>query len=373
MASPKLPNLLDSLKSGSSGARGRGRGRGGSSTGSRGLTKDRVIQRTDQDALLSRLSAVKIGYLEDRFAHAFVDEEPPKRFPIINRGRTYVRSMAIDRLVQSFVKVSPDQKKQIISLGAGSDTRYFRLIFSDPSLNLVYHELDFKENTLPKVSAIQKKQSLLSAITSHRDNATTVRIDVHEGTITSQGYNLHAVDLRQFINPSDAPSLPNLSRDCPTLLLSECCLVYLQPSEVSSIITTFSQHLIPPPTPISLVLYEPIRPDDAFGRTMITNLENRGISMPTLTVFPSLASQRARLEEAGFNGGQSAADIKFLWERWVDEGEKERVAALEMMDEVEEWNLLAQHYCVAWGWRSADNDHDAFLRSWGNLPFQNDK
>lgn len=86
MAGRQLPNLLDSLRAGQGAARGRGRGRGGHHSGNRGLTKDEIVQRTDQDALLSRLSAVSLEYLEDPFARLFVDVEIPKRFPIINRG-----------------------------------------------------------------------------------------------------------------------------------------------------------------------------------------------------------------------------------------------------------------------------------------------
>lgn len=100
-----------------------------------------------------------------------------------------------------------------------------------------------------------------------------------------------------------------------------------------------------------MVLYEPIRPDDAFGRTMVANLATRGIQLQTLQEYASLEAQRRRLRELGLDRGQVAADVDFIWERWVNEREKERVAGLEMLDEMEEWRLLARHYCVAWGWR----------------------
>lgn len=60
----------------------------------------------------------------------------------------------------------------------------------------------------------------------------------------------------------------------------------------------------------------------------------------------------------GFRSGQGAADVDFIWEEWVSGDEKERVAALEMLDEVEEWRMLARHYCVAWGWRTGDESGD---------------
>ena len=50
--------------------------------------------------------------------------------------------------------------------------------------------------------------------------------------------------------------------------------------------------------------------------------------------------------------------------------EKERLAKLEILDEVEEWELLARHYCVVWGWRNGDANGPAW-NGWSNVPVQN--
>lgn len=94
MSASQIPNL-NTLRRG--GGRGRLRGRGGlagdgsssSSTASRG-GKDRVVQGTDHDASVSRLSAVGLGYLEDPFARALTPPDlETRRLPIINRGLTH--------------------------------------------------------------------------------------------------------------------------------------------------------------------------------------------------------------------------------------------------------------------------------------------
>jgi len=90
--------------------------------------------------------------------------------------------------------------------------------------------------------------------------------------------------------------------------------------------------------------------------------------MPTLPIFENLAAQRTRLEKVPFPDGQRAADIAFIWDKWVDEQEKERVGKCEMLDEIEEWILLAQHYCIAWGWR--DEGSDIFTEAWKSLAHQ---
>lgn len=91
---------------------------------------DTSVRATDGDASLARLSAVKKGYLDDPFVHLFVPRAhlQPSRPPLINIG-TYVRSESIDRLVDGWIKLSIDEGKkyQVVSLGAGSDTRFWRL------------------------------------------------------------------------------------------------------------------------------------------------------------------------------------------------------------------------------------------------------
>ncbi len=42
-----------------------------------------------------------------------------------------------------------------------------------------------------------------------------------------------------------------------------------------------------------------------------------------------------------------------IYDSWIPNSEKERTAKLEMFDEIEEWRMLADHYCVARGWRGS--------------------
>ena len=94
MAAPTIPNLLTSRNARSSG-RGRGQGRDGIGNDPGNdvdpeverAAKDKIVQRTDQDASVSRMSAVEVGYLHDEFAKEFVTSGGQRRFPIINRGR----------------------------------------------------------------------------------------------------------------------------------------------------------------------------------------------------------------------------------------------------------------------------------------------
>lgn len=89
MANHNIPNI-NTLRTSPLNGPGRGRGLAGSSIGAVSYqdkaAKDKVIQQTDQDASVSRLSAVEVGYLDDSFAAFFAPSQSQRRFPIINRG-----------------------------------------------------------------------------------------------------------------------------------------------------------------------------------------------------------------------------------------------------------------------------------------------
>ncbi|QPC78430.1 hypothetical protein HYE68_009182 [Fusarium pseudograminearum] len=363
MSGPEIPNLLSSLRS-ARGGRGRGRGRGGHASSS--ATHDSTIQGTDTDASVSRLSAVDLGYLDDPYAQYFVQSSAgpaARRLPIINRG-TYARTISLDTLVESFL--SADQStgsdftpKQIVSLGAGTDTRTFRLFASKARPGLVYHELDFEVVTLKKLRTVQAVPALRNILTN------VTQLTEHSWSSKPLGgeYYCHGQDLRNFSlskaskedndtqeTPQEKPeiTLPGLRTDIPTLLLSECCLCYLNGTEASDVLNFFTSRI----PNLATIIYEPIRPDDPFGKMMVSNLAARRIEMPTLKMYPTPEDQRARLSKAGFETVHHMT-IEDIWQTWVSPEEKQRVDYLEGLDEVEEWKLLAAHYIVVWASRGS--------------------
>lgn len=172
----------------------------------------------------------------------------------------------------------------------------------------------------------------------------------------SNQYWCHGLDLRDFTtrkppvgDDTAQPSpvkLSGLRTDVPTMLISECCLCYLEANQTEEVISYFASRI----ANLGLVLYEPIKPDDAFGKQMVSNLAARRIKMPTLATYKEPVDQEERLRQAGFEEVRQTS-INEVWEQWITSDEKERVDALEGLDEVEEWQLLAGHYIVVWGWR----------------------
>ena len=226
----------------------------------------------------------------------------------------------------------------------------------NPRPALVYHELDFPTNAAHKISAIKTSSSLTGCI------GGPLLVSTDGTNLDGPNYHVHAVDLRSLYPPQPSKPPPlvlnDLDSSLPTLLISECCLIYLTPDAADAVVNYFTAHISPTTTPLGLVLYEPINPFDAFGKVMVSNLAARGIVLQTLHKYSSLEVQKERLKMYGFTEGREALDVDAIYEQWVDEEEKERVNRLEMLDEVEEWRLLARHYCVAWGWRSGKADEE---------------
>ena len=184
------------------------------------------------------------------------------------------------------------------------------------------------------------------------------RLSSDNTELQSPNYCIHGRDLRHFAKSQDV--FPSVDNSLPTLLISECCLIYLPPHDADAVLQYF-HNLFGKDKPLALVVYEPIKPGDAFGRTMVSNLTARGIQLQTLEKYAGLEEQCNRLLNLGFgqsekatglSSGAHASDIHSVWTKWIDQHEKSRVDDLEWMDEVEEFVLLAQHYCIAWGWRA---------------------
>lgn len=237
---------------------------------------------------------------------------------------------------------SHQKQKQIISLGAGSDTRYFRLKRDRKHTGFTYHELDFLENNRAKISRLKDPRCIDLVKRECEVDLDAVDADTNNGKLSSEEYSIHAVDLREL-----PENLPWLDTNASTLIISECCLIYLSPEAADNVLNYFSHQF--GEAPLAVAIYEPFRPGDSFGQTMIRNLMTRGIVLKTIEKYADPEKQRERLRQLGMEA--RAKDCEDIWRGWVSAEEKERVDRLEWMDEIEEFVLLVKHYCVAWGWR----------------------
>ena len=311
-----------------------------------------AVVHLDSSQLLSRIS---------RFT--------PLKPPMINRG-TYLRTAAISRKLAQFVAEHRLLGKvQIVSLGAGNDTRPFSVVPNN--VNVHYYELDFEETARLKKLSILSSEQLSACLDIHplplQDLPTSAaQISAFNPALHTARYHLVPCDLRE-LKPDrtlhTVPGLESLDRTVPTLIVSECCICYLSQDDSNNVILFWRSNL----DAGEFVVYEPLGGSDEqhtesdadaashrpnrFGEVMVKNLICRGIEMPTLLLYGTVEAQVERFKLLLDTDTQHRCDVwckdmKWVYDHEVDYGEIDRISRLEMLDEMEELNLINSHYCL---------------------------
>ncbi|KAJ4483566.1 S-adenosyl-L-methionine-dependent methyltransferase [Lentinula aciculospora] len=334
---------------------------------------DAPIRLTDNDAALAKLSAVRQNYLSDPFIKYFVPRASfqPPRPPLINVG-TFVRTVAIDDLVDQWMNLSSEEGKkcQIVSLGAGSDTRFWQLA-TGPQKDCLskYIEIDFLEITMKKAMAIKKNKDLSAVLGAAAD----VRLEQGGSALSSPLYHLLPADLRR--DPSVAlSSLTNVTGDAPplldpslpTLLIFECVLVYMSPRESNALLQWFHAYFSSQGDGVlGAIVYEMFGLGDSFGRVMVSNLKTRNVSLPGADPYPTFESLPSRFLNLHYTSAR-ALTLKDIRQAYIDPNDLDRINKLELLDEVEELNLVLDHYAITWGLSIVGSgNRKTFWDDWG--------
>eukprot|EP00871_Galdieria_phlegrea_P004989 jgi/Galph1/5491/GphlegSOOS_G4155.1 len=297
-------------------------------------SEEKAIQQTNEDATLSKYCSVSKGYYRDPYIGFFIQSKS-KRQPLINRG-TFARVYAVQSLIEKFLSCTTAyRKRQIINLGAGFDTLFFRLkekgLFR---LEDMFLELDYPEVTRTKAHIIRKHSKIFKGIDNSNHQSAERGSD-----LSGEYYALVGIDIRQLERLPKILNDCHVSKEAPTLVLSECVLTYIEPQVADSILVFFSNHF----QWIEWVLFELTFPKDPFGQQMVKNIEERGFSLNSLTCYHSLESQKERFARLGYPYIVVDTMASF-YDNILDKHEKRRIEQLEWLDELEEWKLLMQHY-----------------------------
>ncbi|KAF5831853.1 S-adenosyl-L-methionine-dependent methyltransferase [Dunaliella salina] len=249
------------------------------------------------------LSCAKLGYFRDDFIQFFVKKKTVRRSPLINRGY-YSRYAGLRMLQQKFLHASNalGMPAQFLILGAGFDTTWFQLA-SEGQAPAKCLELDFAEVTKRKAAIIASNPPLMdllhmqaggiqaggqgnSGASPPSGSQETVQLLPVQGEVLcgDGAYSLLPADLRDLQAVKSAIQRAGLDTSAPTLILSECVLVYMEPSDSSNLVRMLGQTF----SNAAIVVYEQVRPHDAFGRQMRSNLEERGCPLLGLTSTPTL-------------------------------------------------------------------------------------
>lgn len=216
-------------------------------------------------------------------------------------------------------------------------------------------EIDFYEVVSKKLQIISKNEHLLSLIRSATDCDLPI---LHEKHVNSHQYKLFAQDIRE--TDLLAFNLTNLGVDfsAPTLVMTECLLVYLKKEDSDRILQTVSSMF---QGDLLILNYEMIHPSDPFGKVMVENLENRGCQLLGIYDCPNEDFQIKRMKETAQLPSAECYNMSEIYAKKLEQTEKKRIEKLEIFDEFEEWELLQKHYCLCLGKRVESPDIDAMI------------
>jgi tRNA wybutosine-synthesizing protein 4 len=296
------------------------------------IQKKLNVARTNDESVVSKRSAAR-EYFADPFLAHFV-RKPAKRAALINRGY-YIRRQSVMIAVEHFLN-QHGSACQIVSLGAGFDTLFFVLSTMN-KLPQRFFEVDF-----PNV--VKNKSILIEGTPALQDVIGKASIDPDSGEVENERYALLCGDLCDFAAVKLKLQKHKLSFELPTLFLAECVFTYMANADSDRILYWAASA----PFPVCLfVVYEQIKPNDAFGRTMQANLHARGSDLLGIHGYPTAAAEDARFRKLGF----SSVRIRTMMEVYLSDLPKEeraRIDSMEEFDEHEEWREKCGHYVLAY-------------------------
>jgi len=295
------------------------------------MSGDEVVQSTNDDATNAKRSAVALGYWQDPYLE-LICKNPERKPPEMHLGY-YARVAGIRYLIDKFFEAC-DTKVQIINLGAGFDTLFWRLKERGrPIKNFI--EVDFSGVTARKTYYIKRNKQLLEQITDAEGEVKMSKTDLH-GT----NYHLVAADLANIQNLEQKLIESQVDFSCPTLFLTECVLVYIKPSCTSGVAKWLSDKF----QAATFINYEQLNMTDRFGDVMQENLLHRGC---LLSGVSHCKDKQAQIERFTLNGWSSAT----CWNMnevygLLPQDDIQRVEKIEFLDEKELLRQLFHHYCI---------------------------
>ena len=307
------------------------------------MSSDAAVQETNNQAAVAKHAAVAAGYYEDAHVQLFVSrrQQGVRGTPLINRGY-FARVAVFRRAVDQFLAAHGPGRAQIVSLGAGFDTLYFRL--RPEQRPRAFVELDFGDVTLNKVSVIRRSAALQEIIGKEAWDACATK---EQGRVDAGAYHLAPVDLRDRASVEAALERAGLVRSEPVLVLAECVFVYLAPEHTEALLAWFAGAW----SSVGIVSYDPFGAQQtAFARTMMGNLAARGSPLLGSPATPTLEAHRQRFLAAGWTHAHAQTMLE-AYAALIDEAERARVEQIERFDEYEEWNLIMSHYGIVYAFR----------------------
>lgn len=318
---------------------------------------------TAEDAMKAKLATVQAGYYEDPYINEFRSKASPKAQQpavqvIIKRG-TFARVVCIHKAISSFLvecyNIEPKPERvQVIVLGSGKDTSFFRILderrqnrhcdaLEQP---LHWFEVDHAEILQQKTEVIHQSPAFASACSPSSVDGVYEVVPTDESLpwhkakchFLAHNLNLNPENLVQKLIQS------GICRTAPTLVINECVLTYMTVDAAKNLLAALSNHI----DDCTFVSYEPILGVNSnFGRVMEDNLTKAGVVQPLSCMLElrTISQWLNFLASVGCTCATSC-DMCTAYETVLSNTQRSYAQRCEFLDELEEFILIMQHYCL---------------------------
>jgi O-methyltransferase involved in polyketide biosynthesis len=314
---------------------------------------DHAIILTADDAILAKQATVDSGYYSDPFLNAFASSavglsgpSPMTRRqhhqPIIKRG-THARVSCMDRGINAFLALPHDEIPQVVVLGAGLDTtfyRYFTGMLPDMrSSGVKWYEVDHP-------GVIQSKASTVLQLTQSTmfPQSTTIQPTNSGFLVSTAGTNVTCFMVGRDLRQSGLlDQLKDFKKTAPTLFVLECVKMYLPTDKSQSLLECLSQQCLQ----ACILLYDPILGRSPFGRVMEDHLCRAGVatSQSSMIQTRTISQHLEQLVGCGFRQAVGC-DMWTAYQTVVSSAQRQQANKCEILDEMEEWMMIMSHYCL---------------------------
>ncbi|XP_077979377.1 leucine carboxyl methyltransferase 1-like [Glandiceps talaboti] len=304
---------------------------------------DEAVQLTNDDAASCKRFAVQQGYWRDPYIQYLI-KSTERKAPEINRGY-YARTHGVKFLLEEFLRKT-ELKCQVVSLGAGFDTLFWRLKDED-LLPQSYVELDFRAVTCRKCYYIKSRKQLSQPLLE-TCNGDKTKLIIEDAALHSPRYHIMPVDLRNLQDVQNRFTEAGIDTNLPTVFISECVLVYLSTDKSSGLLKMIAESF----NTAFFINYEQVNMIDKFGQVMLENLRGRHCELLGVEACTSIDTQKARFTSVGWEGAE-AMDMMSVYHS-LPPADVHRIERLEFLDELELLQQLLHHYCICWAYKDKD-------------------
>ena len=351
---------------------------------------DYHVMGTAEDALKAKYAAVQSRYYQDPYIESFWNDSsrserlttstttiskstqqhpmPPVQV-IIKRG-TYARVVCMYKAISVFLDecqtlfpVSSNQKAQVIVIGSGKDTAFFRILDDRRRTTqeidkestgtsqfqpLLWFEVDHDAIVQQKARVIQKSPVFGSKCHKVSDPNSSFVVTPSSNAVQSwPNAQYHLIGHNLNMDPDHLiEKLISLGMDpgAPTLIVLECVLMYMTKDAATILFQSFNQKC----DDCTIVSYEPILGhDSSFGRVMEKNLTKIGVVHPK-SCFVEIRTLHQHIQQLyGTAGCQLSigCDMYTAYETILSTEQRVHAQKCEFLDELEEFILIMKHYC----------------------------